>query len=200
MSTPSDLHLAHLAVQRELTTEERIRESLELQRRGRRIGFDEPLSGVLVKRGYLREDDQRALDRDVSLWRFVRSEERFARRLVERGALASDDARAYLQQARSDGFRARIGDALVERGRLDRALRDAVAREVVGEEEAGERSGREADTRDGAGTAPLPPEEVGEPIGSVQPRALASSAGPVLPRSARNSLGPSRVSVPPTTA
>ncbi|MBX3471974.1 MAG: protein kinase, partial [Planctomycetes bacterium] len=175
MPTPNDLHLGRLAVQRGLTTDERVRECLELQRRSRAIGYDEPLSAVLAKRGFIADEDRRALEDDLARLVFLRGEQLFARRCVERGLLERDEARALLAELRDGGHRTRLGELLVERGRLDRVQRDAIAREVVQLQDAEERAAREADREAGAPPPPPPPpDDAPGEAPPVQPKALAS--------------------------
>jgi serine/threonine-protein kinase len=178
--TPVDLQLGRLAVQRGLTTEERVRECLELQRRNRAIGYDEPLSAVLAKRGFIGEPERRTLEDELALFQFLRGEQLFARRCVERGLLDREAARALLAELRAGGHGTRVGDLLVERGTIDRATRDAIAREVFSFQDEEERAAREADARAVAGAPAPPPPGLDEgaaelPAGqNVQPRALAS--------------------------
>ncbi|MCO5168296.1 MAG: serine/threonine protein kinase [Planctomycetes bacterium] len=177
MPTPNDLLLGRLAVQRGLITDEQARECLELLRQGRAVGYDETLSAVFARRGLIDEAARRGLEDDLARLVFLRGEQLFARRCVERGLVERDEARALLAELRDGGHRTRLGELLVERGRLDRVQRDAIAREVVRLQDDEERAAREADR--GAAPAPPPPppppaEDAPTEAPAVQPRALAS--------------------------
>jgi serine/threonine-protein kinase len=171
MPLPSDLLCARIVVQRGLATEERVRECLELQAKNRAVGYDESLHAVLLKRGFLSGDDARSVERDLALAQFARAERVFARICAEKGVATAEALKDLLQRQRDEGYRVRIGEALIEAGNLTRASRDAIAAEQVKRLEEEDEAARQAEANATPGPAPTP--------------------AAALPRPATGRLGPS---------
>ncbi|MBI3724007.1 protein kinase, partial [bacterium] len=163
MPLPSDLICARIVIQRGCASEERVRECLELQAKNRAVGYDESLHAVLLKRGFLSEEDAKTIERDLALAQFVRGERIFARVCVERGFISQDLAKEILQKQKEDGYRHRIGDMLVQRGMVDRAKRDAIAAEQVKRIEEEDSIARKAEIENKPQSAPSPSH--GTPLG-----------------------------------
>ncbi|MEZ0227322.1 MAG: protein kinase, partial [Planctomycetota bacterium] len=169
MPLPSDLLCAKIVVQRGFATEERVRECLELQAKNRAVGYDESLHAVLLKRGFLSADDARKVERDLNLAQFVRAERVFARICVEQNLIATDLAKELLQKQKDEGYKGRIGDRLVELGKLSRQGRDSIAAEQVKRLEAEDDVARKAEAEQAAAV-------------SASQRARASALPPPPPK------------------
>ncbi|HZV02911.1 MAG TPA: protein kinase, partial [Planctomycetota bacterium] len=179
MPLPSDLLCARIVVQRGFATEERVRECLELQAKNRAVGYDESLHAVLLKRGFLSTEDARKVERDLALAQFVRAERVFARICVERNIIGAEPAKDLLQRQKDEGYRARIGDMLVEQKKLDKAQRDAIAAEQVKRLEAEDEAARQAESpaaKPGIPPPPKPPSAVPSEEGDVTVPAVTGRA------------------------
>ena len=157
MPLPSDLLCARIVVQRGLASDDMVRECLELQAKNRAVGYDEPLPAVLLKRGYISPDDARALERDLVLGHFIRAERAFTKICVDEGLITTEQGMELLEQQRNEGFRARIGDRLIERRVLDPATRESLAAETLRRIDAEDEAARREEQAQRPGAAPSAP-------------------------------------------